>query len=84
MKANEVVKQLEIAPIAAIIELSLMQKLMEAVKELDGGNTGQLASLVDTFKRLTRDSIINTVVKTDDKANANAPSVVVQMLQFQK
>ena len=83
LKTREVSKQLEISPVIAAIELTLLQKVMEAAKTCDEENPAQLASIVDTFKKLTRDSIINTVIKTEEKQNEkNSPQVAVQILQF--
>ena len=83
LKTREVSKQLEISPVIAAIELTLLQKVMEAAKSCDEDNPAQLASIVDTFKKLTRDSIINTVIKTEEKQNEkNSPQVAVQILQF--
>ena len=83
IKEKEVVKQQHLAPIIATIELSLLGKLHEAAKTVDAGNTNQLASIVNTFKRLTQDAVINTVVKSEKDSGGNTGNqMVVQVLQF--
>ena len=82
LKTKEVNKQQILAPIIASIELSLLQKVKEAA-DTCGDSPAQLAMVVDTFKKLTKDSIINTIVKTDTKdGNKNGPQVAVQIMQF--
>lgn len=83
LKTREVEKQLELAPIIATIELSLLQKVMEAAQAVDPENVTQLALIVKTFKTLTSDSIMTTLVKSDKEAGtAIAPQVAIQCMVF--
>lgn len=82
LKTLEVTKQLEFAPIIASIELRLLNKIAESV-QIHGDNPNALAQLTQTFKTLTRDSMISTLVKSEQQnSNTNAPQVAIQVLTF--
>lgn len=80
LKTGEVSKQLAIAPIIAIIELTLLQKVREAADSVDPANIKSLSEVVNTFKRLKEDSIINTIMQSDKSAGGNGPQVAVQVM----
>jgi len=82
LKKSALTKELSVAPILAAIELSLLHKLMEAVKALDSGNINQLTALVDTFKKLTKDSLTTAVVQAEEKQTQAAVQVVVPVMVF--
>lgn len=84
LKAGEVSKQQETAPIMAMIELSLLERLKHTIECSEYITPEQLCTLVDAFKKLTKDSVVNAVVKQEkSNVNAGAPQVVLQVMQFQ-
>jgi len=77
LKAEELIKQAQLAPILAVIEVTLLQKILnEAIMAND---TATISELVRSFKKLTQDAVINTVVK-DENQNAGKPTVAVQVV----
>lgn len=85
LKTGEVSKQLEIAPLLAVIELDLIGSLMEAARDAQDASPNGLALLVDTYKRLTKDSFVNGISKMEATKVADATGgqqVIIQVAQF--
>lgn len=82
LKNKEVGKQLELAPIIATIELSLWQKMKDAVDACDSGNIDKLATVINSYKKLTQDSIINIAVKADKAVTTNSATFNVLAMKF--
>ena len=80
IKINEVKKQQQLAPLYAVAEISLLSRIMEQASQ-PNLPPDVVKSLVDSFKKLTQDSVINAVVR-DEKKDGNGPQVAVQILQF--
>jgi len=79
-------KQREIAPIISVIEILLLDKVMKAARALEPEDVRQMGEIVNTFKRLTQDAVINNVTKIvkDDGKNTNNTNVCVQLLSFKE
>lgn len=76
LKTHEVGKQLELAPIIGVIELTLLQKVKEMADNVDVENPKAVKDVVETFKRLSADSVVNVVKADKDTPNAQANVVV--------
>lgn len=77
LKADEVTKQQQLAPMMAAIEITLLQKAMDMALKVRDPDT--LTQVVNAYKKLTQNAVINTVVQEETKNNA-APSVMVNVV----
>ena len=81
LKAGEVTKQEQLAPLLAVVEIGLIQRIMEQVVN-PNLQPDQIKILVDSYKKLTQDAVINAVVQDEKKNQGGGPQVAVQILQF--
>lgn len=82
LKTREVGRLQVLAPIIASIEMSLYQKVMEAVKHVEGSDVKAISEVISMYKKLSADSVVN-VVKNDKEAGGNATANIVVAMKFQ-
>lgn len=78
LKADEVTKQQQLAPMMAAIEITLLQKIMDTALKVKDPET--LATVVNAYKKLTQNAVINAVVQDETKSGAATPSVMVNVV----
>ena len=78
IKSGEISKQQELAPFLAVIEVTLLNKVLEAARAVDDPAT--LKVVIDSFKKLTQDAVINTIVENEKNGGGTAPTLAVQII----
>lgn len=80
LKDNEVHKQAILAPLVAVTEIALLNKLAEAIDFVDSTTEDahvKLPNLVKAFKTMQQDSVVTKVVNNDAD---NKPGIAIQVI----
>lgn len=80
LKDNEVHKQAILAPLVAVTEIALLNKLSEAIDFVDTTTEDahiKLPNLVKAFKTMQQDSVVTKVVNNDAD---NKPGIAIQVI----
>lgn len=83
LKDDEVSKQAMLAPLVAITEMRLLDKLARAIEGVDENEPDahvKLANMVKSFKQLTQDTVTSKVVEDSNGKPAVAVQVITQIM----
>lgn len=83
LKDDEVRKQAMLAPLVAVTEMRLLDKLSRAIEQVDETEPDahvKLANMVKSFKQLTQDAVTSKVVEDSNGKAAVAVQVITQIM----